>query len=98
MRAPGALCYVWTNQEPPGTRTCSAYTSRARMIVLRDVDGGVGDWAAVDNTHASLSTSCARLTPGFTRSNPLSCNTNVVEPRDPITLTSDPPVPGLFTA
>ena len=46
MRAPGALCYVRTNPEPPGTRTCSAYTSRARMIVLRDVDGGVGDWAA----------------------------------------------------
>jgi len=40
-----ALCYVWANGEPPGTTTWNAYTSRARMIVLRNADSGVGDWA-----------------------------------------------------
>jgi len=40
-----ALCYVWANREPPGTSTWNAYTSRARMIVLRNADSGVGDWA-----------------------------------------------------
>lgn len=40
-----ALCYVWANREPPGTRTWNAYTSRARMIVLRNAAEGVGEWA-----------------------------------------------------
>ena len=40
-----ALCYVWANGEPPGTTIWNAYTSRARMIVLRNADSGVGDWA-----------------------------------------------------
>ena len=44
MCALGAPCYVCTNQEPLGTSTWNAYTSRARMIVLRDAVGGVGDW------------------------------------------------------
>lgn len=40
-----ALCYVWANRERPGTETWNAYTSRARMIVLRNADSGVGEWA-----------------------------------------------------
>ena len=39
-----ALCYVWANREPPGTTTWNAYTSRARMIVLRNADRDVGSW------------------------------------------------------
>lgn len=40
-----ALNYVWANREQPGTETWNAYTSRARMIVLRNADDKVGDWA-----------------------------------------------------
>ena len=40
-----ALCYVWANKEPPGTSAWNAYTSRARMIVLRNGDSGIGEWA-----------------------------------------------------
>lgn len=39
-----ALCYVWANREQPGTTTWNAYTSRARMIVLRNADSDVGNW------------------------------------------------------
>ena len=41
-----ALCYVWANGEAPGTSAWNAYTSRARMIVLRNADSGVGEWAS----------------------------------------------------
>ncbi len=40
-----ALCYVWGNREPLETRAWNAYTDRVRMIVLRNADSGVGDWA-----------------------------------------------------
>ncbi len=40
-----ALCYVWANREQPGTSTWNAYTGRVRMIVLRNADSGVGNWA-----------------------------------------------------
>lgn len=39
-----ALCYVWGNREPVGTRVWSAYTNRVRVIVLRNADDGVGAW------------------------------------------------------
>ncbi len=39
-----ALCYVWANREPPGTTAWNAYTSRVRMVVLRNADDAVGEW------------------------------------------------------
>lgn len=39
-----AICYVWANRETPGTSTWNAYTSRVRMVVLRNADSAVGDW------------------------------------------------------
>jgi len=39
-----ALCYVWANQEQPGTTAWNAYTSRVRMVVLRNADSDVGSW------------------------------------------------------
>jgi len=38
------LCYVWANSEKPGTTAWNAYTSRARMIVLRNATDSVGNW------------------------------------------------------
>lgn len=40
-----ALCYVWTNREAVGTEAWSAYTDRVRVIVLRNRDDALGDWA-----------------------------------------------------
>ncbi len=39
-----AICYVWANQELPGTSVWNAYTSRVRMIVLRNHSNEVGRW------------------------------------------------------
>lgn len=39
-----ALCYVWANGEPVGTTAWNAYTSRVRMIVLRNASDAVGSW------------------------------------------------------
>jgi len=39
-----ALCYVWANREQPGTTAWNAYTSRVRMIVLRNAESEVGHW------------------------------------------------------
>lgn len=39
-----ALCYVWDNRYPKGTRAWSAYTDRVRMIVLES--GQAGQWQA----------------------------------------------------
>jgi hypothetical protein len=39
-----ALCYVWDNRHPPGTRAWNPYTDRVRTVVLRS--GRPGAWAA----------------------------------------------------
>jgi hypothetical protein len=39
-----ALCYVWNNRYPVGTRAWSAYTDRVRMIVLESGSARVGSW------------------------------------------------------
>lgn len=39
-----ALCYVWDNRHPPGTRAWNPYTDRVRTVVLRS--GSPGAWAA----------------------------------------------------
>jgi hypothetical protein len=39
-----SLCYVWANQERTGTTAWNAYTSRVRVIVLRNAQSAVGDW------------------------------------------------------
>ena len=41
----GALCYVWADEEPPGTRLVSPHYERLRVVVLRDRTGPVGEWA-----------------------------------------------------
>lgn len=41
----GGLCYVWADEEPPGTRLVSPHYERLRIVVLRDLTGPVGEWA-----------------------------------------------------
>ncbi len=42
------LCYVWANQDPPGTTAWSAYTERVRMVVASSGAGQAGQWIAVE--------------------------------------------------
>jgi hypothetical protein len=41
-----ALCYVWDSRAAPGTTAWNAYSSRVRMVVLRNGAAGVGEWAS----------------------------------------------------
>jgi len=43
-----ALCYVWGNDDPPGTTAWSAYTKRVHMVVASSGAGQVGQWIAVE--------------------------------------------------
>ena len=39
-----ALCYVWDNRHPVGTRAWNAYTDRVRMVVLQSGTARAGQW------------------------------------------------------
>jgi len=41
-----ALCYVWESRAAIGTTAWNAYSSRVRMVVLRNGAEGVGQWAS----------------------------------------------------
>jgi hypothetical protein len=43
-----ALCYVWSNDDPPGTTAPNAYTKRVQMVVASSGAGQVGQWIAVE--------------------------------------------------
>ena len=43
-----ALCYVWANDDPPGTTAWSAYTGRVRMVVASSGAGQAGQWVTVE--------------------------------------------------
>lgn len=43
-----ALCYVWANDDPPGTADWSAYTDRVRMVVASSGPGQPGQWISVE--------------------------------------------------
>lgn len=43
-----ALCYVWSNDDPPGTTARNAYTKRVHMVVASSGAGQVGQMIAVE--------------------------------------------------
>lgn len=43
-----ALCYVWSNDEPPGTTAWNAYTKRVHMVVASSGAGQEGQMIAVE--------------------------------------------------
>ena len=43
-----ALCYVWANEDPPGTTAWNAFTERVRMVVASSGNAQAGQWVAVE--------------------------------------------------
>jgi hypothetical protein len=41
-----AICYIWDNRHPVGTRAWNPYSDRVRMVVLRSGAGEAGQWKA----------------------------------------------------
>ena len=49
-----ALCYVWGNaSDVIGTSVWNAYSTRVRMVVLRNADSGIGEWSTEERNVAA---------------------------------------------